>query len=221
MSQRPIAYIELLADDLVYATSARTVEQTLECGEGIIQVVADLAARQVTLAVWPERIRRDVWSRPLAHLGVHVVESHSPDTWLEFTIRGSVLTVFAFTLAVGAFKHSGIVAPAPELPSLFLLALLEALALFGAGYPFYRRALAALAQGSFDTGVLIALAGLILFVAGGSLALSGHTSVARWSAWVLLIMASALTAGWFLIRGCTVWGLPHFRRRAKWDPCLL
>ena len=179
----------------------RKVWRALGRGEGIVQVSADLAARQVWLAILPEYAGCSNWKHLLARMGFHVVRSHSADTRLEFTIRGLVVSIMTFLLVVGAINHSGIFAPTPELPSLPLLAVIDALALFGAGYSFYRRAFAALAHGIFDTSVLIAIAASAIFIGGAMLAFTSSTRAQGWFAWGALIAASALTAGWFLARG--------------------
>lgn len=200
-----LAHIALEADDLVYATSARGVARALGRGEGIIQVSADLAARQVWLAILPEYAGHNDFKHLLARMGFHVVESHSADTWLEFTIRGLAVSTMTFVLVIGAINHSDIFTPAPELPSLPLLAVIDALALFGAGYSFYHRAFAALAHGIFDTSVLIAIAASAIFIGGAVLAFTLSTGAQSWFAWGALIAASALTAGWFLARGLALW----------------
>lgn len=216
-SDTRLDHIALQVDDLVYATSARTVARVLERAEGIVQVSADLAAQQVRLAVLPEYAVRGDLKRLLARLGFHVVESLSAETWLEFTIRGLGISILAFVLAFGMINHSGVFAPAPELPSFFLLAAFDALTLFGAGYSFYRRAFAALAQGGFDTSVLIAIAASAIFLGGAVLALTSSTRLQGWLAWGALIAATALTAGWFLMRGLAVWVLPRFHSRTERD----
>ncbi len=213
----PLENITLYAEDLVYATSARTVERSLERAEGIVQVSTDLAARRVRFEVLPEYAARGYLKRLLARLGFHVVESLSAEIWLEFTIRGSGVSILAFILSFGMISHSGVFAPAPELPSFLLLAALNALTLFGAGYSFYRRAFSALAQGGFDTSVLIAIAASAIFLGGAVLALTSSTRLQGWLAWGALIAATALTAGWFLMRGLALWVLPRFHGGTERD----
>ncbi len=76
-------------------------------------------------------------------------------------------------MASGQFRHNGILPPPPELPSFPLLSAFEALVLSGAGYPYYRRALALLVQREYDLSVLIAGMSWVGFLAG-----------ARWLKWV-------------------------------------
>jgi Cu+-exporting ATPase len=211
----PLERVTLHADALLYATSAQTLERALGRAEGVVQVSADLGARRLALQVFPERASSSYLEHLLAGLGFRAVESASPDAGLEFVIRGLIVAALAFVLVWGAVNHSGIFAPVSGLPSLILLAAFTALALFGASWPFYRRAYAAGVQGELDASVLIALVASATFVCGTMLALTSRVRGLEWTAWGGFIVATLLTAGWFLARALTLWVFPRFRHATR------
>lgn len=209
MSHVSVEHITVHIDDLVYATSALAVARVLRRTRGVVRVSVDLAGRQVQLAVSPDTGDGRDWKHALAALGLPVVESHARDTRREFTARGSIILAFTLVMASGLFRHSGILTPPPELPSFPLLSALEALVLAGAGYPYYRQALALLVQREYNLGVLIAGMSWVFFLAGATLAEVGGGPVVGWLTWTLLLASMALAAGWFLVRGCALWLSPR------------
>lgn len=202
----PLERVTLNVNDLVYATSARTIEKVLRRQDGVVAASVDLAAGRVTLEVFPERASRGYFERVLGRLQFHAIETPS-DPKREFLIRALIASAVAFMLAWGAVDHLGIFAAAREWPAPIFLAGLAAFAMFGVGWPFYRRALAALLHAEFDASVLIALAAAAAFVCGVSLGLFSSNA---WLGWSWFIAATTLTASWFLARGLGLWVRPRF-----------
>lgn len=199
---RPIIFP---ADDLVYAPSARAVKVALNDVQGVVQFSANLAAREIQVTVLPGFETGGDWTRRLARAGVRVADSHSSDTRPEFTARAAVILGFTLTMALGLIRHMAVPTSAVPLPSFPLLASLEAVVLFGAGYPYFRRALALLLQRAWDVSLVPAILAMASFLVGVGLALFGDGGA--WT-WVVLLAAATLTSGWFVARGCTVWVLP-------------
>ncbi len=191
----PLEQLTLNVRDLIYASSARTVERLMRRAEGVADVSADLRTRRVTVTALPERASRDYFQVLLTWLGFRRVDdgrishdagrvamcdirsSESPLSTAAagFVIRCLLLIGVAVLLIMSAPNHLGIFAVASELPfpqtprdlgAPFWLITLAAFASFGAGAPFYRRAFAVLAHGEFDAGVLTALVAVITFLGG-------------------------------------------------------
>ncbi len=197
--------------DLIYASSAHTVEQILASPEGIVEVSANLRTGQVTVTALPEYFSPAKFQAQLAALGLHSVPSLANKQARGFLVRLLLSVGTAGLLGLGALSSS--FATPIKLSIPFWLDALVALALFGAGYPFYRRALAVLAQSAFDASVLLFLAIAITFFGGLALTLLSQDSqvIGTASGWTAFTFAALLTAGWFITRGVTLWVFPYFR----------
>ncbi len=232
----PLERVTLNVRDLIYASSARTVERVLRRAEGVADVSADLRTGRVTVTALPERASRDYFQVLLTWLGfrgvddgrishdagrvagrdIRSLESPVSNAAAGFVIRCLLLIGAAVLLIMSAPNHLGIFAVASELPSPFWLITLAAFASFGAGAPFYRRAFAVLAHGEFDAGVLIALVASVTFLGGLVFAfiLANGQAVWVWSAWAAFTFATTLIAGWFSARGLALWVFPHLHHTA-------
>lgn len=94
---------------------------------------------------------------------------------------------------------------APGTTLLATALCLRVLLLSGAGYLYYRQALALLVQREYDLSVLLAGMSWVGLLAGVTLAEVGGGPVVGWLTWTLLLASMSLTAGWFLARGYALW----------------
>ena len=212
-----VEHVTLVVRDLIYASSAHAIERILRRAEGVADVSVDLPAGRVIVTALPERPSRDYFQVLLTWLGFRRVGVPTPDPATGFVVRCLFVIGAAIMLIMAALNHPGIFGAATEPPSLFWLIALGTFVFFGAGYPFYRRAFAVLAQGEFDASVMIALVASATFFGGLLLALISRDrqAVWVWSAWVAFMLAAILTAGWFIGRGLALWVLPRFRHSAS------
>ncbi len=181
--------------DLPYATSARTVQNVLSRGEGVTRVAVDLAAGQVRLERLAGSAEREALTPWLARLGLHA--GAPPPGWAPFAGR--------LLLSVGALLALGLTGGAQSMPPPLVLGVLAAVGVWGAGWPFYRRAASAIALGQVDAGVIVALLGTVLFAFSVMAALFPPVRLAVGPVWAGFSVATALTAGWFAARGITLW----------------
>ncbi len=210
----PVDQLTLHSDDLLYATSARTVERAQENTEGVVHASVDLAAKSVIVDVVPEYAR---WSSPpslLGKLGFRVIAEGSAKAGLLFGVRCLVLIAAGLFAVWGAGAHAGMFAAPPSLHAPLVVMAIALTALVGAGLPFFSLAYAAALLGEFDAGVIVAL--LASAFALGSLPL-GLFSPNPWLTNIGLVIATTLTAGWFIVRGLTLWVFPR-RRGATRGP---
>jgi Cu+-exporting ATPase len=203
----------LTVRDLIYASSAHTVERIMHRAEGVVDASVDLRAGRVTLTTLPEHASRDSFQVLLTWLGFPSAVGSRPNSPAGFVVRGLLVIGAAILLMIGTLNHLGIFAVATELPSPFWLIALAAFTLVGAGEPFYLRAFAVLMRGEFDASVLIAFVTSATFFGGLVLVLiTGDTqAVPAWSGWGALVLAAILTAGWFIARALALWVWPRFR----------
>ncbi|HEX9077735.1 MAG TPA: heavy metal-associated domain-containing protein, partial [Anaerolineae bacterium] len=87
----PVEALTWHSEDLLYATSARTVARALEKGEGVVRATADLAARSVTVEVFPESARRGYPEQLFSVLGFRVDNAGSADGRFLFCTRTALL----------------------------------------------------------------------------------------------------------------------------------
>lgn len=215
----PLERVTLYADDLLYATSVHMVERVLTRADGVVQVSADLAARQIAIDAIPAVTPRDDLTGALARLGFQAVEAPSSDAWMEFVVRGNMVALIGIILIWGAVNHVPVLSAAGLLPSPILLGIMDALALFGAGFPFFRRAFLASTQREIDWGILLAFIALVAFLWGAAWTLNGDARAERvWLAWSGYIAATLLTAGWFAARGFTAFVFPRIVTRRSVHP---
>ena len=208
--QVPLVRVVRYADDLLYASSAQTIEKVLGRTEGVVFVSTDLAARSVTLELLPDRgrlgeqARRPEFDNALARLGLRAIPSPTPDAARKFVLRAIVITGLAFLVVASAGVHAGLFASAGLFHSPLVVMVLSGLVLFGVGWRFYAFAYDAGIQGEFDVSVLMALLASGAAMAGLPLAMLSPTS---WFTDAGFVVATALTAGWFLARVIQLWGL--------------
>jgi P-type Cu+ transporter len=212
----PLVRVALYSDDLLYATSAQTIEKVLGRTEGLISVSVDLATRSVMLEMLPdpshpstpsagqalgEHTRRTEFERALARLGFSTIPSPTPAAVRKFVLRTLFITGLALLVVASAGAHVGLYATAGLFHSPLVIMAVSALVLLGAGLPFYVFAYDAASQGVFDTSVAMAL--LAIVSAFASLPL-GMISPTLWLTSAGFVVASTLTAGWFLVRAIQI-----------------
>ncbi len=214
----PLIRVTLYADDLLYATSAQTIEKVLGRNEGVVLVAVDLATRSVTLEMLPDRghpstpsagqalgehTRRAEFESALARLGFRIIPLPTPDAVRKFVLRTLIITALGLLVVASAGAHAGLFAPAGLFHSPLVVMAVSALVLLGAGLPFYIFAYDAASQGLFDTGVVIALLAIVSAIASLPLAMISPTS---WLTSAGFVVATTLTAGWFLVRAIQISG---------------
>jgi copper chaperone CopZ len=211
----PLDNITWYVGDLLYATSAATVQRVLSRCDGVARVSADLVSARIRLQGFAGHISRDEVDNQLGRLGLGAGQSSHGSVAAEFIIRMLVAVLVAFTLSWGTLNHLGPPASVRDTPGAILLVLLAMFGIFGAGWPYYRRAWAAFRQGEFDSGTGIALLAAVLFLGSAAIALvPGARPVIAGLAWSGLMAATALNAGWFVARGLSLWLAPRIRRAA-------
>jgi len=215
----PLIRVALYADDLLYASSAQTIEKVLGRTEGVALVAVDLATRSVTLEMLPDRghsstpsagqalgeqARRTEFESALARLGFRTIPSPTPDAARKFVLRALIITGLELLVVASAGAHAGLFAPAGLFHSPLVVMVFSALVLLGAGLPFYVFAYDAASQGVFDTSVAIALLAIVSAIVSLPL---GMISPTAWLTSAGFVVASTLTAGWFLVRAIQIGGL--------------
>jgi copper chaperone CopZ len=211
----PLDNITWYVGDLVYATSAATVQKVLSRCDGVVRVSADLASTRITFQGFARHINRDEIDNRLGRLGLGAGQMSRVSVATEFMVRMLLAVLAAFMLSWGALNRLGLSASVRDTPAAVLLVLLAMFGMFGAGWPFYRRTWAALRQGEFDSGTGIALLAAVLFLGSAAIALvPGTRPVIGWPAWSGLMAATALNAAWFVARGLSLWLAPRIRSAA-------
>ncbi len=206
----PLERVVLNVNDLLYASSARTVERVLSRLKGVAQVAADLSAQRVVLNVFSDRVTHADYESELAKLGLRVVERLSPNAAREFVARTIVISGLAGLSLWSAGAHAGLF-EAGVLHAPLVVIAISVLIAYGIGWRFCRLAYDACLQGELDASALVALVAAVSLFGGMLLAL---VSPATWLTDSGFVLATLLTAGWFLARGATVWVLPRFQHAA-------
>jgi copper chaperone CopZ len=204
----PVETLTWHSDDLLYATSARTVARVLEKGEGVVQVTADLAARSVTVELFPEYARSGYPERAISALGFRVADVGSANARILFCIRSVLLVVIGFLAVWSAGAHAGWLASPDSFHAPLVVVVLAFITLFAVGLQFYRSAYDAMLQGEWDASVILAL--MATAFALGSLPV-GVLSPSPWMTDIGLVLATTLTTGWFITRAMTLWVFPRLR----------
>ena len=206
----PLERVVLNVDDLLFASSARTVERVLSRLDGVAQVEADLSAQRVVLDVFSEHVAHADYERAIAKLGLYVVERPAPNAAREFAARTIVVAGLAVLSLWSAGAHAGFF-EAGVLHAPLVVMAISVLIAYGVGWRFYRQAYDACFQGELDASVLLALVVSASLFSGLLLAL---VSPSTWLTGSGFVLATLLTAGWFLARSTTVWVLPRFHHAA-------
>lgn len=202
--------VVLHSDDLLYASSAQTIEKVVGRTEGVVSASVDLAARSVTLEMLPDRghfgehARSTEFENTLTRLGSRTIQSPTAAAVRKFVLRALIITGLELLVVASAGAHAGLFATSDLFHSPLVVMVLSALALLGAGLPFYVFAYDAGSQGVFDVSVLIALLASLSAIASLPLAMVSPTS---WLTSAGFVVATTLTAGWFLVRAIQIWGL--------------
>ena len=214
----PLIRVTLYADDLLYATSAQTIEKVLGRTEGVVSVSVDFASRSVMLEMLPdpghlgEHTRRTEFESALARLGFRTIPSPTIAAARRFVVRVFIITGLELLVVASAGAHAVLFAPAGLFHSPLVVMVFSALVLLGAGLPFYVFAYDATSQGAFDTSVVIALLAIVSAIASLPLGMISPTS---WLTSAGFVVTTTLTAGWFLLRVIQIWGLSLRDRAVK------
>ncbi len=203
----PVEHLTLHSDDLLYATSIRTVERMLENLEGVVRVTADLTAGNIALNLVPGHGRREDLERSFSGLRFHVAKPNSVDARLLFLARSLILGLVEVVIVWSAGAHAGLFFSPTSLHAPLVIVVLSLFALFGAGLPFFRFAIDAALQSVFDAGVILALLASAFAIASLPV---GMLLPTPWLTNIGFVMATTLTTAWFMTRALTVWVFPHF-----------
>ncbi|MGE5264218.1 MAG: cation transporter [Acidobacteriota bacterium] len=204
----PVEVLTWHSDDLLYATSARTVARALEKGKGVMRAAADLAAHSVTVEVFPEYARSDYLERLFSALGFRVDNARSADGWFLFCLRVVLLIAIEFLALWSAGAHAGFLVSASSLHTPLIVVLLSFITLFTIGLPFYRFASDAMLQGEYDASVMLALMASVFALLSLPV---GILSPSPWFTDIGFVVATTLTTGWFITRALTLWVFPRLR----------
>ncbi len=204
----PVEGLLLSSDDLLYATSARAIENRLYRQDGVVSASADLGATRVKMDVlsgYERLIPRSI----LAQLGFPEKVHGAPDPRPIFLFRTALLIAFEFITVWSAGAHAGRLA-SPQWLHVPLVVLMLAFAAFVAAWPFFHSAFEVALRGEFDGTVIVAL--LASALAFASLPLGILSPSTPWSLDAGFVAAMTLTTGWFVIRALRLWLLPLFSR---------
>jgi len=203
----PVVRVVLNVNDLIYATSARTVEHALTQVDGVAHVEADLRARQIRMDVLVGRVNRDDYVRQLAALGLAVSEHPSLHATRDFNLRTVMIAGLTLLSLLSAGAHAGwfdvgfIHAPLIVMMSAVIVA-------YGIAWRFYRVAFeTALLHGKYDLSVMIALVATISLFCGLPVASIATQSIFTTGGFLIAIL---LTAGWFIARVTALSIIPRF-----------
>jgi len=193
--------VVLNVNDLLYATSARTVECTLSRVDGVAYVQVDLSAQHVVLDVFSECVNRRDYERTLANLGLRVVEYTAANAAREFSLRTVALTLLALLSVGSTGAHAGWF-DAGFIHMPLVVVTISLVVAYIVGWRFYRVAFDAGQDGKFDYSVITALVASVSLFGG---LLFAMLAPANWFAGGGFALATVLTAGWFLARAALLW----------------
>lgn len=206
-----LQHIALDVDGLLYATSRPFVERILHRMAGVSGVTLDLGREHVGIESFADDSSpRDI-QRALERLGF-LIERTPTKSVRWFVAHTVIATLLALVIALSAGEHIGWLAATSVIHLPFVVITLGMFALFINALPFYHSAFDAGLQGEFDVGVLIALVSLASFVIGIPLALVAPTT---WLTGFAFVVATTLTAGWFLVRAVTALVLPRVAKQTR------
>lgn len=198
----PVVRVALNVNDLLYATSVRTVERVLGRLDGVAQVEVDLREQQIRMDVLVDRVNRGDYVRQLASLGLSVGDVPALHAMRDFNLRTVLIAGLALLSLLSAGAHAGwfdvgfIHAPLVVMMSAVVVA-------YGIAWRFYRVAFeTVLLHGEFDVSVIIALVATASLFCGLPLAALAANSILTTGGFLIAIL---LTFGWFIVRVGTLW----------------
>jgi P-type Cu+ transporter len=205
----PLQHITLPVRNLLYATSARMVEQALRPIAGVARVSADLATQRVTLDLFPDHAPLAEIERALSRLGLETAGAPSPHAARNFVNRSAIIAALGILVIWSAGAHAALWT-AGDFHSPLVVMVLTVLLIFGVGWRFFATAMDAGLQGRIDAGVITALFASVFALVGLPLALISPNS---WLTDFGFVAATVLTTGWFLARVSLLWET-RFHRNA-------
>ncbi len=201
-------HIALDVDGLLYATSRRFIERILRRTAGVSNVTLDFGREHVEIDAFADDSSSHDIQRTFERLGF-ATEITPSKSIRRFVVHTVIATLLALLIALSAGEHIGWLATTSVIHLPFVAVTLGMFALFVTALPFYRFAVDAGLQGEFDAGVLIALVSLVSFLIGIPLALIAPTT---WLTGLAFVIATTLTAGWFLVRAVAALVLPRISK---------
>ncbi len=196
----PRQRIVLNVADLIYASSARTVERVLARVDGVVQVAADLHAQQIMLDVLAEHVNHTDYSNAITSLGLRVIDRSVQNARRSFVLHTLAIVALALLSLVSAGAHAGLF-EAGILHAPLVVMTTSVIAAYGIAGRFYCLAFDAVLRGTFDVSIMIALVASASLFLGLLVALLAPT---RGFVSVGFIVTILLTIGWFIVRAVTV-----------------
>ncbi len=195
----PVVRVALNVNDLIYATSARTVEHALTRVDGVAQAEANLRARQIRMDVLVDRVNRNDYVRQLAALGLAVSEHLSLHATRDFNLRTVMIAGLTLLSLLSTGAHAGWFDVGREAIHAPLIVMMSAvIVVYGIAWRFYRVAFeTALLHGKYDLSVMIALVATMNLFCGLPVASIAAQSIFTTIGFLIAIL---LTAGWFIAR---------------------
>jgi cation transport ATPase len=201
-------HIALEVNGLLYAPSRRFVERILNQVPGVSKTTLDLGRERVEIDAFADGISSHAIQRTFRRLGFSTEITLSKSArW--FVARAVIATLLALLVALSAGEHVGWLQATSIIHLPFMLITLGLFALFVTALPFYNSAFDAALQGEIDSGVVMALVSVTSFLIGIPLALVARTA---WLTGIAFVIATTLTAGWFLVRSVTALCLPRLSK---------
>jgi cation transport ATPase len=142
----------------------------------------------------------------LTRLGFRTIASPTIAAARKFKLRAFIITTLELLVVASAGAHAGLYPAGGFFHSPLTVMMLSAVVLFGVGWPFYNFAFDAGIQDEYDVGVLIALLASTFAIASLPF---GMISPTAWLTSAGFVVASTLTAGWFILRATQILGLVH------------
>lgn len=205
----PVVRVVLNVNDLIYATSARTVEHALAHVDGVAHVEADLGARQIRMEVLVDQVHHNDYVRQLSALGLAVNEHLPLHATRDFILRTVMIAGLTLLSLLSAGAHAGWFAVG-FIHAPLIVMMSTVIVVYGIAWRFYRVAFeTALLHGKYDLSVMIALVATISLFFGSPVALLAAQSIFTTIGFLIAIL---LTAGWFIARGATLWMTLHLGR---------
>ncbi len=212
----PLEHLTLRSGDLLYATSARTVERLLQAAAGVVHVTADVAAMTLHVEAFPQSHHAQPLEDAMEGLGLSVDQAGSANARALFLFRLLILAAIELLALWSAGAHAGILLAPGSLHAPLVVVIVSLVALFGAGWPFYRFAFDAALHGEFDAGVMVALFAMLSALGGLPV---GILLPSPW--WIDLgfLISTTLTVAWFLYRAISLWpSFPRVKNAARYFP---
>lgn len=203
--QVSLEHLILNVDGLLYASSMQTVERVLNRLDDVVQAHINLPAHQIELDVFSGRVNIVQYKWTLAKLGLRVVDQQIPESPNKFVARTLLLLAFAIFALFSAGAHAGLYNASILHAPLFVM-IVSSFVVYGIGWRFFQQAYETGLQGEFDASVVLALVATASMFGGLVVAIAVPS---HWLTDSGFVLATWLTAGWFIVRALSIWVLPR------------